>query len=149
MEFITINLLSSLLLLYVFYANGEQKKMLYVRVKKLGALILWTLIFSSVLCVAQSFAADAGTTSTGSSGTGTLFGDLTQKGIQIFTGMRDIIYVVSGFGIIGVAIGGFFGNINWKWLGAIVIGLMVIGLTGEILIYVGGGDAPKIEDTLK
>lgn len=146
MEFIMINLLSSLLLLYVFYVHEEQKKMLYVRVKKLGMLVLLTLIFSSVLCVAQSFAADAGT---GSSGGGTLFGDLTQKGIQIFTGMRDIIYVVSGFGIIGVAIGGFFGNINWKWLGAIVIGLMVIGLTGEILIYVGGGDAPKIEDTLK
>lgn len=147
MEFITINLLSSLLLLYVFYVHEEQKKMLYVRVKKLGMLVLLTLIFSSVLCVAQSFAADTGTTTT--SGSGTLFGDLTQKGIQIFTGMRDIIYVVSGFGIIGVAIGGFFGNINWKWLGAIVIGLMVIGLTGEILIYVGGGDAPKIEDTLK
>ena len=78
-----------------------------------------------------------------------IFSDLTSKGIQIFTGMRDIIYVVAGFGIIGVAVGGFFGNINWKWLGAIVIGLMVIGLTGEILVYVGGADAPNIQDTLK
>ena len=112
--------------------------MLYIRVKKISVILLYVVLFSSVLFITPSYAQDAG-----------LFGDLTKKGIEIFTGMRDIIYVVAGFGIIGVAIGGFFGNINWKWLGAIVIGLMVIGLTGGILTYIGGGDAPAIEDTLK
>ncbi len=121
--------------------------MLSVRIKKISITLLWGLLFSSVLCVASAFAADAAVTSTYSGGG--LFADLISKGIEIFKGMRDIIYVVAGFGIIGVAIGGFFGNINWKWLGAIVIGLMVIGMTGGILTYIAGGDAPKIEDTLK
>ena len=69
------------------------------------------------------------------------------KGKEIFDGLREIIYVVAGFGIIGVSVGGFFGNLNWKWLGAIVIGLMVIGLTGSIIAYVGGGEL-LVDNTL-
>ncbi len=138
MEILSLNLICSLLFVYLTINGMRQKEMLYIRVKKISVILLYAVLFSSVLFITPSYAQDAG-----------LFGDLTKKGIEIFTGMRDIIYVVAGFGIIGVAIGGFFGNINWKWLGAIVIGLMVIGLTGGILTYIGGGDAPAIEDTLK
>ena len=133
-----LSLNCSLLFVYLLKQVLRQKEMLYVRVKKISMVILWAVLFSSVLFITPSYAAEVG-----------LFSDLTAKGIEIFEGMRDIIYVVAGFGIIGVAIGGFFGNINWKWLGAIVIGLMVIGLTGGILTYIGGGDAPAISDTLK
>ena len=78
-----------------------------------------------------------------------LFSELTEKGAEIFTGMRDIIYVVSGFGIIGVAIGGFFGNLNWKWLGAIIIGLMIIAMTAAFIQYVSGEQLVGVTDTLK
>ena len=54
------------------------------------------------------------------------FESLTKAGKDIFTGLRDIIYPASAIGIITVCIGGFFGNINWKWLTAIVVGLVVI-----------------------
>ena len=37
--------------------------------------------------------------------------------------------------LVGVAIGAFFGNLNWKWLSAIIIGLMVIAGTAGILMY--------------
>lgn len=133
-----LSLNCSLLFVCFFKYVLRQKEMLYVRVKKISMVVLLAILFSSVLFITPSYAAEA-----------SLFSDLTSKGIEIFEGMRDIIYVVAGFGIIGVAIGGFFGNINWKWLGAIVIGLMVIGLTGGILTYIGGGDAPAISDTLK
>lgn len=138
MDNLYLSLICSLLFVCQYILDEGQMKMLYMRVKKISQIIIISLIFSLVLFIAPSYAAEA-----------TLFGDLTAKGIEIFEGMRDIIYVVAGFGIIGVAIGGFFGNINWKWLGAIVIGLMVIGLTGGILTYIGGTDAPEIEDTLK
>ena len=92
----------------------------------------------------DSYAAAAAGESTG------LFAELISRGAEIFRGMRDIIYVVSGFGIIGVSVGGFFGNMNWKWLGAIIIALMVIGLTGSILDFVVGGESQTgITDTLK
>ena len=104
-------------------------------------ILIFTFIF---LFMQDSYAAAAAGESTG------LFAELISRGAEIFRGMRDIIYVVSGFGIIGVSVGGFFGNMNWKWLGAIIIALMVIGLTGSILDFVVGGESQTgITDTLK
>lgn len=88
----------------------------------------------------------------GCSGDLGLFSGLITTGKTIFKGMRDLIYVVAGFGIIGVAVGGFFGNLNWKWLGAIIIGLVVIATTGELITAITGCEdfTPKlIQDTLK
>ncbi len=81
-----------------------------------------------------------------------LFSGLIQTGRDIFSGLRDLIYVVAGFGIIGVAVGGFFGNLNWKWLGAIVIALVVIASTGEVINMITGCknfSQAMITDTLK
>ncbi len=104
--------------------------------------IFITLLLFAMLITNPALAAD--TTESGE-----LFADLIAKGSEIFMGMRDIIYVVSGFGIIGVAIGGFFGTINWKWLGAIMIGLMVLASTAALVQYITGAEVGKIEDTLK
>lgn len=54
------------------------------------------------------------------------FESLTTSGGEIFEGLRSIIYPASAIGIITICIGGFFGNVNWKWLFAIVVGLVVI-----------------------
>lgn len=81
-----------------------------------------------------------------------LFSGLINTGSKIFQGLRDLIYVVAGFGIIGVAVGGFFGNLNWKWLGAIVIALVVIASTGELITAITGCTdftQNMITDTLK
>ena len=80
-----------------------------------------------------------------------LFSGLITTGRKIFKNLRDLIYVVAGFGIIGVAVGGFFGNLNWKWLGAIVIALVVIASTGEIINMITGCEnftKAMITDTL-
>ncbi len=111
--------------------------MLYIKLKKIVLLTLMVFAFSSILFATNSFA-DGG-----------LFADLTAKGGEIFEGMRDIIFAVAGFGIIAIAVGGFFGNFNWKWLGAIIIGLMVIALTSGIIEYMVGEEIVNITDTLK
>lgn len=67
-----------------------------------------------------------------------IFSELVATGQRIFNQLRDLIYVVAGFGIIAVAVGGFFGNLNWKWLGAIVISLVVIGTAGELIVLMTG-----------
>ena len=97
--------------------------MLYVKLKKMILFALVAFLASSILFATNSYAADG------------LFSDLTSKGAEIFMGMREIIYAVAGFGIMAVAIGGFFGNFNWKWLAAIIIGLMVIASTAGIINY--------------
>ncbi|MBQ7285502.1 MAG: hypothetical protein IJW72_04550 [Alphaproteobacteria bacterium] len=81
-----------------------------------------------------------------------IFSGLIETGSKVFNGLRDLIYVVAGFGIIGVAVGGFFGNLNWKWLGAIVISLVVIATTGELISAITGCENftnAMITDTLK
>lgn len=131
------------ILLFVFLCillktekRDRKMDMLYIKVKNFLVVTLLIFMVSSVLFATDSYA---------------LFDDLTAKGAEIFTGMRDIIYVVAGFGIIGVAVGGFFGTLNWKWLGAIIIGLTVIALTGSFITAVAGPEATVkgITDTLK
>ena len=109
-------------------------------IKKYALTITLTLIFVAISST-NALAQESSTM---------LFADLIAKGAEIFNGMRDIIYVVAGFGIIGVSVGGFFGQINWKWLSAIIIALMVIGVTGSILNFIVGGPSQTgITDTLK
>ena len=67
------------------------------------------------------------------------FGSLTKAGTEIFGGMRKIIFASAGFGIIAVALGAIFGALNWKWLAAIIIGVVVIALTGGLLAYMTAG----------
>lgn len=153
MESLLINLTYVLLFAYLgSRLNTKDYKQLCVSVKRYSFIFLMAAVFSSVLFVAVSYAQDAPTASPYSeSGNVGLFSDLINKGAEIFKGVRDIVYVVSGFGIIGVAVGGFFGNLNWKWLGAIIIGLMVIAMTGGILDFVAGQEntISGIENTLK
>ena len=111
--------------------------MLYIKLKKITSLALVAFLLSSILFATNSYA-DTG-----------LFADLIKKGAELFEGMRDIIFAVSGFGIIAIAVGGLFGNFNWKWLGAIIIGLMVIAGTSGIVEYMTGQGLQDVQDTLK
>jgi len=110
--------------------------MLSIKVKKFVVLSLLVFAVSSVLFATDSYA---------------LFENLTSAGIDIFTGLRNIIFAVAGFGIFAIAIGGFFGNLNWKWLAAVIIGLVVIAVTGAIVNYMGDGYGAtvNIQDSLK
>ena len=67
-----------------------------------------------------------------------VFSELIMTGQKIFNRLRDLIYVTAGFGMIASAVGGFFGNLNWKWLGAIVISLVVIATAGELIVMLTG-----------
>jgi type IV secretory pathway VirB2 component (pilin) len=103
----------------------------------LEAVVLSAGVFalSSILFPNESMAAESG-----------VFQTLIDRGTEIFTGMRQIIFAVSGFGIIAVAIGGFFGNLNWKWLAAIGIGLFVLSSTAAIIDYMVGQRPGSIQD---
>lgn len=102
------------------------REMLHINFKKLAVASLAVFVCSSILFATNSWA---------------LFEDLAAHGGKIFTGLREIIYAVSGFGIIAVVIGSIFGNINYKWLTAILIGLFVIAATAAIINYM-------VEDTV-
>ena len=54
------------------------------------------------------------------------FSSLTTAGEKIFAGLRKIIYPAATIGVAWVCIGGMFGNFNWKWLVAILLGVFII-----------------------
>ncbi len=99
---------------------------------------------ASLITASSSWASSA--VGGGTSSSGSLFSELTEKGLFIFGGLREIIYAVAGFGIMAVAVGGFFGVINWRWLSAIIMGLMVISLASSIINYMV--DAEVISDSM-
>ena len=122
--------------------QGQKREgcdMLYVKFKKFVTVILLSFVFSSVLFTTNAYA---------------LFENLLSTGGTIFEGMREIVFAVSGFGIVAVAVGAFFGNLNWKWLSAIMIGLVVISTTAAVINYMtddkhgGKGSFQGITDTL-
>jgi len=120
---------------FAFLKKGV-KGMLCVNFKKLLTMILFVFVCSSILFATESYA---------------LFENLATHGGKIFMGMREIIYAVSGFGIIAIVIGAIFGNINWKWLTAIIIGLFVIAATAAIVNYMVGEEivtSSMIQDSI-
>lgn len=76
--------------------------------------------------------------SSNSSSNTELFSSLINTGRKIFNDLRELIYIVAGFGIIAVGVGGIFGNLNWKWLGAIIISLVIIATAGELITVMLG-----------
>lgn len=54
------------------------------------------------------------------------FSSLQTAGEKIFAGLRKIIYPAATIGIACVCIAGMFGNFNWKWLVAILLGVFII-----------------------
>lgn len=75
------------------------------------------------------------------------FEALDTAGKTIFEGLRKVIYPAATIGIACICIAGMFGNFNWKWLAAILIGVFVIASAAEVLeltkdnsASLGGGD---------
>ena len=64
---------------------------------------------------------------------------LTKTG-TIFSGVRKIVFVVGGFGLIGLAMAAIFGKIQWKWFGALAVGLVILAIAGSVVQYVTGSN---------
>jgi len=101
---------------------------------KLTKIGVWSLIMAVITIVVlptDAFAA---------------FESLTNSGRDIFVGLKSIIYPGAAIGIVCVCIGGFFGNINFKWVAALFIGLVVIACCGKFIeIFTGEGNNGGIE----
>lgn len=106
--------------------------MMDVNFKKYITFCLTVFVVSSILFASDAYA------------DGEVFSDLTTTGWTIFGGMRQIIFAASAFGIIAIAIGGLFGAFNWKWLSAIIIGVIVIALTASLVQYLTAGTGADV-----
>ena len=90
------------------------------------------------LAVAMMFvAADAFAGSTVTSGTGSnVFNTITERMVTTFKNSRSVIFIVGGFGLIGLGFAAIFGKVNWKWLAALACGLAIVAVAGQVVDYV-------------
>ena len=57
------------------------------------------------------------------------------KLIDVFYGVRTVVYTVGAFVLIGMAWGAFTGRIKWTSVGVMAIGFAILALAGTIITY--------------
>jgi type IV secretory pathway VirB2 component (pilin) len=88
------------------------------------------------LAIALLFAADSA-----SAASGNVFKTVTDRMLVTFKNSRSVIFIVGGFGLIGLGFAAIFGKVNWKWLAALACGLAIVAVAGQVVDYVTRSDA--------
>ena len=91
---------------------------------KLKSVLFLALVAIMVIGVATGAWAD-----------GNPFEIAAKKLIDIFYGVRTVVYVAGAFVLVGMAWGAFTGRIKWTSVGVMAIGLGILMLAGTILEY--------------
>ena len=66
---------------------------------------------------------------------GDVFTTVGSRMINTFQNARSVIFIVGGFGLIGLGFAAIFGKVNWKWLAALACGLAIVAVAGQIVDY--------------
>ena len=67
---------------------------------------------------------------------GNVFNTVLDRMLVTFRNSRSVIFVVGGFGLIGLGFAAIFGKVNWKWLAALACGLAIVAVAGQVVDYV-------------
>lgn len=96
---------------------------------------IWTLaamvLFMTVAMVGDAAAVDGGS----------LMTQASQKVSNVFEAVRTIIFILGGFGLVGVAFAAIFGKVNWKWFAALAVGLAILAAANAVVQYAAGTKA--------
>lgn len=64
-----------------------------------------------------------------------LMSNAQDKAVELFKSAKTIVFVVGGFGLIGMAFGAIFGKVKWTWFASLAFGLAVLAAAGAIVNY--------------
>ncbi len=70
-----------------------------------------------------------------------------QKALNVFTSIKMIIFVVGGFGLVGIAFAAIFGKVNWKWFASLAVGLAILAAAGSVVNYATGENMSGFQDS--
>lgn len=63
------------------------------------------------------------------------FGVVTSKGRTLFNNVKTVVFVMGGFGLVGLAVGAIFGAVKWKWFASLAFGLLILAIAAQIVNY--------------
>ncbi|MGN0903918.1 MAG: TrbC/VirB2 family protein [Alphaproteobacteria bacterium] len=86
---------------------------------------------------------------TSSEGYADAFSAVTGKGTDLFQAVKKVVFVMGGFGLVGLAVGAIFGAVKWKWFASLAFGLVVLAVAGAIVDYMTDAGTPDFADTIK
>ena len=92
---------------------------------------IWT--FAAVMLVAMFGLIDTAAAS--------VMGTAANKALDAFKATRTIIFIVGGFGLVGIAFAAIFGKMQWKWFAALAVGLGILAAAGSVVVDVVKDDA--------
>ena len=93
---------------------------------------IWTICLMALFCM-FGFAGDAA-----AGGGNSVMGAAQGKAREVFYQIKTVIFIVGGFGLVGVAWGAIWGKLNWKWFAALAVGLAILAAAGSIIEYATG-----------
>lgn len=115
-------------------------------------------IVALVFVATDAFAAGAGNAAAKGNvlgGTNDVFATVLSRMVTTFQNVRSVIFVVGGFGLVGLAFAAIFGKVKWSWLAALAVGLAIVAVAGAVVDYVTRADTnqqigaiPSMDDTL-
>lgn len=76
-----------------------------------------------------------------------VMGIAAEKALQAFQATRTIVFIVGGFGLVGIACAAIFGKMNWKWFAFLAVGLAILAAAGSIVDY-ATTQSPSIDNSV-
>ena len=99
--------------------------------KKLFSILAWSLVIGALCYVGPALAVGDG-----DGDTSEVWETVTDRVLDVFQNSRRIIFIIGGFGLIGIAFAAIFGKVNWKWFAGLCVGLGIVAIAGLIVDYV-------------
>lgn len=104
---------------------------------------MWTL-GCLVLFAVMALAGDASANSVSGQ---TLMGTAQTKARTVFSNVKTIIFIVGGFGLVGLAFSAIFGKMKWTWFASLAVGLAILSAAGAIVEYATGDKTSELGST--
>lgn len=73
-----------------------------------------------------------------------VFNTVLERMVDTFKNVRAVIFVVGGFGLVGLAFAAIFGKVKWSWLAALAVGLAIVAVAGAVIDYVTQKDVSEV-----
>ena len=99
----------------------------------------WTMLVM-IFVITLSFTGDASAQ--------TFFTTTKTKLLNLFVNVKNVVFIIGGFGLVAVAFAAIFGKINWKWFAGLAAGLAILAAASMAIEWVtAGGQTQAMGDT--